>query len=238
MCTELRHPGPAGRLATRRVPSTLIRRSISGFRPGCSAQAECTTASTPSTKRSTSASLELSPRSARCHRTPDHGSTSGGCRRASPRTSATPLPGAVRRRSSAVPTLPLAPVTATVRPWRWSRVVSAMPVGYPPAGGATGRGRAYGVAVITGAHVIVSSTDADRAFLAELLGRPGVDAGGGWLITRLPPGLALRAPAGHLGRPVSGGHPCARTCAVTRSATRSAASSGSQCGTPSRTSSR
>jgi hypothetical protein len=44
--------------------------------------------------------------------------------------------------------------------------------------------------VITGAHVILYSTDADadRAFLHDLLGRPSVDAGGGWLILQLPPG--------------------------------------------------
>jgi catechol 2,3-dioxygenase-like lactoylglutathione lyase family enzyme len=43
--------------------------------------------------------------------------------------------------------------------------------------------------VITGAHAIVYSTDpdADRAFLADVLGFPHVDAGGGWLIFRLPP---------------------------------------------------
>lgn len=43
--------------------------------------------------------------------------------------------------------------------------------------------------MITGAHAIVYSTDAeaDRAFLHELLGTPSVDAGGGWLIFGLPP---------------------------------------------------
>jgi hypothetical protein len=43
--------------------------------------------------------------------------------------------------------------------------------------------------VIIGAHAIVYSTDpdADRAFLADVLGFPHVDAGGGWLIFRLPP---------------------------------------------------
>jgi hypothetical protein len=55
--------------------------------------------------------------------------------------------------------------------------------------------------VITGAHVILSSTDAeaDRAFLAGLLGRPGVDAGGGWLITQLPPGEVAVHPAAEAG---------------------------------------
>ena len=43
--------------------------------------------------------------------------------------------------------------------------------------------------MITGAHVILYSTDAkaDRAFLRDLLGTPSVDAGGGWLIVALPP---------------------------------------------------
>jgi hypothetical protein len=51
--------------------------------------------------------------------------------------------------------------------------------------------------VITGAHVILYSTDAeaDRAFLRELLGRPSVDAGGGWLILQLPPGEVAVHPA-------------------------------------------
>jgi hypothetical protein len=42
--------------------------------------------------------------------------------------------------------------------------------------------------VITGAHVIVYSTDAeaDRAFLRDVLGFPHVDAGDGWLIFALP----------------------------------------------------
>jgi catechol 2,3-dioxygenase-like lactoylglutathione lyase family enzyme len=43
--------------------------------------------------------------------------------------------------------------------------------------------------MITGAHVILYSRDAeaDRAFIRDVLGFPGVDAGGGWLILRLPP---------------------------------------------------
>jgi hypothetical protein len=55
--------------------------------------------------------------------------------------------------------------------------------------------------VITGAHVVLASTDAaaDRAFLAALLGRPGVDAGGGWLITQLPPGEVAVHPADRSG---------------------------------------
>ena len=43
--------------------------------------------------------------------------------------------------------------------------------------------------MINGSHVIVFSNDAeaDRAFLADVLGFPHVDAGGGWLIFALPP---------------------------------------------------
>ncbi len=43
--------------------------------------------------------------------------------------------------------------------------------------------------MITGAHAIIYSTDADadRAFLRDVLGFPGVDAGDGWLIFALPP---------------------------------------------------
>ncbi len=43
--------------------------------------------------------------------------------------------------------------------------------------------------MIFGAHVIVSSKDAnaDRAFLREVLGLSSVDAGHGWLIFALPP---------------------------------------------------
>ena len=37
-----------------------------------------------------------------------------------------------------------------------------------------------------------ADADADRTFLRDLLGRPSVDAGGGWTILQLPPG-ELRA---------------------------------------------
>src|ERR1700758_382518 len=52
-------------------------------------------------------------------------------------------------------------------------------------------------AVITGAHVIVYSTDvdADRAFFRDVLGYPHVDAGGGWLIFKLPPAEVAVHPA-------------------------------------------
>ncbi len=43
--------------------------------------------------------------------------------------------------------------------------------------------------MIFGAHVLLYSRDAnaDRAFLRDVLGLRGVDAGGGWLILGLPP---------------------------------------------------
>jgi catechol 2,3-dioxygenase-like lactoylglutathione lyase family enzyme len=51
--------------------------------------------------------------------------------------------------------------------------------------------------VINGAHVILYSTDAeaDRAFLRDMLGYPHVDAGGGWLIFKLPPAEVAVHPA-------------------------------------------
>ena len=57
--------------------------------------------------------------------------------------------------------------------------------------------------MINGSHVVVFSRDpeADRAFFAEVLDLPDVDAGGGWLIFKLPPAeLAVHpseGPAGH-----------------------------------------
>jgi len=43
--------------------------------------------------------------------------------------------------------------------------------------------------MINGAHVIVYAQDAeaDRAFIRDTLGFANVDAGGGWLIFKLPP---------------------------------------------------
>ena len=51
--------------------------------------------------------------------------------------------------------------------------------------------------MIRGAHTILYSSDAeaDRAFLRDVLGFPHVDAGGGWLIFRLPPGEVAVHPA-------------------------------------------
>ena len=43
--------------------------------------------------------------------------------------------------------------------------------------------------MINGSHIILYSGDpeADRAFFADVLEKPHVDAGGGWLIFKLPP---------------------------------------------------
>jgi catechol 2,3-dioxygenase-like lactoylglutathione lyase family enzyme len=51
--------------------------------------------------------------------------------------------------------------------------------------------------VITGAHSIIYTADADgaRAFLRDVLELPSVDAGGGWLIFALPPGEVAAHPA-------------------------------------------
>jgi catechol 2,3-dioxygenase-like lactoylglutathione lyase family enzyme len=55
--------------------------------------------------------------------------------------------------------------------------------------------------VISGAHVIVYSTDteADRAFFRDVLGFKSVDAGHGWLIFALPPAEAAFHPSGENG---------------------------------------
>jgi catechol 2,3-dioxygenase-like lactoylglutathione lyase family enzyme len=51
--------------------------------------------------------------------------------------------------------------------------------------------------VITGAHVIIYSRDAeaDRAFFRDVLQYSSVDAGGGWLIFKLPPAEVAVHPA-------------------------------------------
>jgi catechol 2,3-dioxygenase-like lactoylglutathione lyase family enzyme len=57
--------------------------------------------------------------------------------------------------------------------------------------------------VITGTHVMVFSRDpeADRAFFANVLGQPHVDAGGGWLIFKQPPAeLAVHPSDGPVGQ--------------------------------------
>jgi len=56
--------------------------------------------------------------------------------------------------------------------------------------------------MISGAHVIVYSkdADADRAFFRDVLRFPSVDAGRGWLIFALPPAEAAFHPADEDGR--------------------------------------
>jgi catechol 2,3-dioxygenase-like lactoylglutathione lyase family enzyme len=56
--------------------------------------------------------------------------------------------------------------------------------------------------VIFGAHVILHTPDAeaDRAFLRDVLGLKGVDAGDGWLIFALPPAEIAAHPAETGGR--------------------------------------
>lgn len=51
--------------------------------------------------------------------------------------------------------------------------------------------------MIFGAHLVLFSADAeaDRAFLADVLGFNSVDAGGGWLVFGLPPAEAAVHPA-------------------------------------------
>jgi catechol 2,3-dioxygenase-like lactoylglutathione lyase family enzyme len=51
--------------------------------------------------------------------------------------------------------------------------------------------------MIYGSHLVLFSADADadRAFLADVLGFENVDAGGGWLIFGLPPAEAAVHPA-------------------------------------------
>jgi catechol 2,3-dioxygenase-like lactoylglutathione lyase family enzyme len=50
--------------------------------------------------------------------------------------------------------------------------------------------------MINAVHTLIFSEnpEADRAFLRDVLGFPNVDAGGGWLIFKLPPGEAAVHP--------------------------------------------
>jgi catechol 2,3-dioxygenase-like lactoylglutathione lyase family enzyme len=52
-------------------------------------------------------------------------------------------------------------------------------------------------AMITGVHTIIFGEDADaiRGFLGDTLGLEGVDAGGGWLIFKLPPAEVAAHPS-------------------------------------------
>ena len=66
--------------------------------------------------------------------------------------------------------------------------------------------------MINGAHFLFYSTDADadRAFLSEMFNLEGVDAGGGWMIFKLPPAEIAVHPSedafvmGHAGRDLLG----------------------------------
>ena len=63
--------------------------------------------------------------------------------------------------------------------------------------------------MITGAHTVIYSTDAeaDRAFFRDLLGFSNVDAGDGWLIFGLPPSEVAVHPAEESGdAPRTGQH--------------------------------
>ena len=55
--------------------------------------------------------------------------------------------------------------------------------------------------MITGTHAIVFSPEAEkvRAFLADVVGMPSVDAGGGWPIFALPPAELAVHPADRAG---------------------------------------
>ncbi len=82
--------------------------------------------------------------------------------------------------------------------------------------------------MITGAHVIVYSTDADadRAFFRDVLGYPHVDAGGGWLIFKLPPTEVAVHPA------ESGSHELYLMCDDLEAATAELAEHGVSCSPP------
>ncbi len=56
--------------------------------------------------------------------------------------------------------------------------------------------------MITGAHVVICSTDAeaDRALLRDVLKLPWVDAGHGWLLFRLPPAEVAVHPSDENGK--------------------------------------
>jgi len=55
--------------------------------------------------------------------------------------------------------------------------------------------------MITGAHAVLFSGDADalRAFLADVLGFPSVDAGNGWPVFALPPAEVAAHPSDEAG---------------------------------------
>lgn len=63
--------------------------------------------------------------------------------------------------------------------------------------------------MITGAHVLIYSTDpdADRAFFRDVLAFRSIDVGGGWLIFALPPAeVAVHPLSGNEGQRHAGHH--------------------------------
>jgi hypothetical protein len=81
--------------------------------------------------------------------------------------------------------------------------------------------------VITGSHVIVYSRDAeaDRAFFRDVLKYPHVDAGGGWLIFKLPPSeVAVHPTDGQ------GSHELYLMCDDVNATVEQLAASGVRCG--------
>jgi len=81
--------------------------------------------------------------------------------------------------------------------------------------------------MISGAHTVVFCEDPDRAraFFRDVLGFPSVDAGGGWLIFRLPPSeIAMHPDAGL--PPGEGRHELFFMCADIEVATRALRAKG------------
>ena len=99
---------------TARLPSTLVLRSTRWSWLGWICQARCTTASAPANTSASCPAAPGAPMSQECHSTWSYGSPASGPgnRRTTPASS---TPRSRRsRRSTAVPTLPLAPTT-TIR---------------------------------------------------------------------------------------------------------------------------
>jgi len=82
---------------------------------------------------------------------------------------------------------------------------------------------------VSGAHVIVYSrdADADRRFVRDVLGFPHVDAGGGWLIFKLPPAEAAVHPSESADGP---GHELYLMCDNLDATLRDLAERGVECG--------
>ena len=80
--------------------------------------------------------------------------------------------------------------------------------------------------MINGVHMIVYSKDAeaDRAFFRDVLGFSSVDAGGGWLIFKLPPAEGAFHPAEE-----NGGHELYFLCDDLKAEMTSLAAKGVKC---------